>query len=253
MTSRTDAPRSAGIVIIGNEILCGRTRDTNSHWLSNRLHDLGIQVRCIITIPDEEDQIIRTVREFSNQHDYVLVTGGIGPTPDDVTRQAVAMAFDTELATDPDAERVMRERYRDRINSYRLEMARIPRGSTLIRNKSFAAPGFQIKNVYVFPGVPQLLAEMFDQIIPSLETGEFFERRIPAHIPESEFAQILFSTPQPLGISIGSYPTMHEDGSWTVAIIVSGNDALAVDETAGGIEHQLRELERSKGIDESNR
>jgi molybdopterin-biosynthesis enzyme MoeA-like protein len=133
---------------------------------------------------------------------------------------------------------------------YRLEMARLPEGSELIRNLSFAAPGFRIENVFVFPGVPQLMQEMFDQILPSLETAEIFERRIAAYLPESEFSQILYSLPSQPSVSVGSYPTMHDDGGWTVTIIISGYIRDAVDQVAGQVESQLRELERSKGINE---
>ena len=250
MSGKSKDPKSASIVIIGNEILCGRTLDTNSHWISKRLHGLGVCVRRIATVPDEEDKIAQTVRDFSQEYDYVIVTGGIGPTPDDVTRQAVASAFDRELTTNPEAERTIRERYGEKVNSYRLEMARLPKGSELLRNRSFAAPGFKIENVFVFPGVPQLMQEMFNQIIPCLETAEFFERKIPAHLPESEFAQVLYSAPAHPDVSIGSYPTMREDGSWTVTIVVWGYGRDAVDQVAGRLESQLRELERSKGINE---
>ena len=250
MTNRSKEPKSASIIVVGNEILCGRTLDTNSHWIAKKLYELGICVRRIVTIPDVEEKITQTVRDSSREHDYVIVTGGIGPTPDDVTRQAAAAAFNRGLATNPEAERIIRERYKENMNPYRLAMARLPEGSELIRNRSFAAPGFRIENVFVFPGVPQLMQEMFDQILPSLETTEFFERRIPAHLPESEFSQILYSLPNRPDVSIGSYPTMHDDGRWTVAIVVSGSSRDAVDEVAGQLEIQLRELERSKGINE---
>ncbi len=250
MSENRKSPKSASIIIVGNEILSGRTLDTNSHWIAKRLHRLGVHVRHIATIPDDEDKIAQTVRDSSLEHDYVIVTGGIGPTPDDVTRRAVALAFDRELTTNAEAERIIRKRYGEKTNSYRLEMARLPEGSELLRNHSFAAPGFQIENVFVFPGVPQLMQEMFDQIIPSLETAEFFERKIPAHLPESEFAQILYSTPDRENVSIGSYPAMQEDGSWTVTIVVSGCCEDVVDDVAGRLESQLRQLERSKGIHE---
>ena len=250
MTGKTKAPKSASIIVIGNEILCGRTPDTNSHWIAKKLYELGICVRCIATIPDVVEKIVQTVRDFSREYDYVIVTGGIGPTPDDVTRQAVAEAFNRRLDTNPEAERIIREHYGENMNPYRLEMARLPEGSELIRNVSFAAPGFRIENVFVFPGVPQLMQEMFDQILPSLETAEVFERRIPAYLPESEFSQILYSLPSLPEVSVGSYPTMHDDGTWSVTIIVSGHIRDAVDQVAGLLESQLRELERSKGINE---
>jgi len=249
MTNKSKGPRSASIIIVGDEILCGRTADTNSHWIAKRLYEQGIYVRYIVTIPDVEEEIAHTVRDFSREHDYVVVTGGIGPTPDDVTRQAVAVAFDRQLIINPEAERIIRNRYKENVNPYRLAMARLPEGSELIQNRSFAAPGFRLENVFVFPGVPQLMQQMFDQILPSLETGQFFERKIPAHLPESEFSHILYSLPNLPDVSVGSYPTMHDDGKWTVAVVVSGSRGDIVDEVARQVETQLRELERSKGID----
>lgn len=252
MSSFTASGRTASILIVGNEILAGRTTDTNSHWLCERLFALGISVGRIVTVPDEIEAIVQTVRDLSERTDYVIVTGGIGPTPDDVTRQAVALAFSRPLTTNPEAESIMRNTYRERINPFRLEMARLPEGSELIRNPSFAAPGFHIENVFVFPGVPQLMQEMFEQIVPRLETSAFYKREIAANLPESEFTQILYSTPIPPNVSVGSYPTMHEDGRWTVSLVVTGSDETAVQELAETLEAGLRELERSKGIRESN-
>ncbi len=248
MTNCSKEPKSASIIIVGNEILCGRTLDTNSHWIAKKLYELGIRVGCIATIADVEEKIAQTVRDLSREHDYVIVTGGIGPTPDDVTRQAVATAFNRGLATNPEAERIIRERYRENMNPYRLAMARLPEGSELIRNRSFAAPGFRIENVFVFPGVPQLMQEMFDEILPSLETTEFFEREIPAYLPESEFSQVLYSLPKRPDVSIGSYPKMHDDGRWTVTIVVSGSSRDAVDEVAGLLESRLGQLESGKRL-----
>ncbi len=248
----TSTGKSASIIIIGNEILCGRTADTNSHWLAGRLYRMGICVKRIVTIPDVEEEIVRTVHSLAPRYDYVIVTGGIGPTPDDVTRQAMATAFARNLVLNREAERAIRERCEGTINKYRLEMARLPEGSQLIPNLTLAAPGFRLENVFVFPGVPQLVREMFEQIVPWLQKCEVYEREIPANLPESEFSHILYSLADRPGVSVGSYPTLHDDGRWTVTIVVSGFDSDAVGEVAGHVEAQLDELQRSKHTYESS-
>nr|HDM59896.1 competence/damage-inducible protein A [Bacillota bacterium] len=146
----TSTGKSASIIIIGNEILCGRTADTNSHWIARRLYRMGICVKSIVTIPDVEEEIVRTVQAFAPTHDYVFVAGGIGPTPDDVTRQAIATAFARKLVLHPGAELAIRKRCEGAINEYKLEMARLPEGSQLIPNITLAAPGFRLGNVFVF-------------------------------------------------------------------------------------------------------
>ena len=244
----TSTGKSASIIIIGNEILCGRTADTNSHWIARRLYRMGICVKSIVTIPDVEEEIVRTVQAFAPMHDYVFVAGGIGPTPDDVTRQAIATAFARKLVLHPGAELAIRKRCEGAINEYKLEMARLPEGSQLIPNITLAAPGFRLGNVFVFPGVPQLVREMFEQIVPLLDKCEVYERQIPVELPESEFSHILYSLADRSDVSIGSYPTLHDDGRWTVRIIVSGFDSDAVEEVARQIEAQLGELRRSKHI-----
>jgi len=248
----TSEGKSASIIIVGNEILCGRTADTNSHWIARRFYQMGICVKSIVTIPDVEEEIVRAVQSLAPRHDYVVVAGGIGPTPDDVTRQAMATAFARKLVPDREAERAIRERCEGAINEYKLEMARLPEGSQLIPNLTLAAPGFRLENVFVFPGVPQLVREMFEQIVPLLEKCEVYEREIPANLPESEFAHILYSLADRPGVSVGSYPTLHDDGRWTVTIVVSGFDSDAVEEVAGQLEAQLGQLQRSKHIHESS-
>jgi len=240
------SPRTASILIVGNEILCGRTLDTNSHWLCSRLYGLGIRVRRKMTVADDVREIVEAVKLLRNGVDYVIVAGGIGPTPDDVTREAIARALGKRLVAHPEAERIIREHYRDRINAYRLQMARLPEGARLIRNPRFAAPGFWLENVFVFPGVPQLLREMFDSIIGHLQTARFYEQSFTTHLAESEFSSILYSEAAGPGVSIGSYPRMDDSGGWTVTIVVSGTDEGLVQRVASKLRERVSELERAR-------
>jgi len=242
----------ASIIIIGDEILSGRTADTNSHFLCKRLHELGIRVSRITTIPDKIQTIVETTRSYARRADYVLITGGIGPTPDDLTRQAIALAFNRQLVRHPEAERIVRDAYREKINHYRLEMTRLPKGAKLIKNPRLAVPGFIVENVFVFPGVPQLMREMFEQIAPQLREGRFYELKIATDLAESEFSEILHTLKPKPGVSVGSYPTLHEGGNWSVELVISGTDEAGVAETAGALETELRNLERSLLSNEFN-
>ena len=199
--------RTAQVLIIGNEILSGRTEDTNSHFLAKRLHDYGIKVTRIFVVPDETDAIVAAIRQNHQSSDYFFVAGGIGATPDDKTRKAVAVAMGTKLVRHPEVERRLREFYLDDVNEARLSMADLPEGALLIDNPLTKAPGFKVKNLYVFAGIPRLLQAMFQNIEVELETTPVFEREIFVPAGEGQITELLkVITAKYPDVELGSYP-----------------------------------------------
>jgi molybdenum cofactor synthesis domain-containing protein len=158
---------TACILIIGNEILSGRTQDENIAFLARGLNDCGIRLREARVIPDDSAVIVATVNEVRQRFDYVFTTGGIGPTHDDITAQSIADAFGVKLVLDPEAERLLISHYRrGDLNEARRRMAYVPEGAALLPNPISRAPGFRVGNVYVLPGVPSIMQGIFEQLRP---------------------------------------------------------------------------------------
>ncbi len=200
---------SAAVIIIGNEILSGRTQDANMPFLGKRLAELGINLLEATVIPDDEQTIINTVNRYRNNFTYVFTTGGIGPTHDDITSASVAKAFNVILEIHPEALRYLENYYEPgTINDARLKMAYVPAGAILIRNPISAAPGFQIENVFVLPGVPEIMQSMFDGMTDRLTGGPpLLTRTISTNLRESTLASGLgIIQEQYSDVAIGSYP-----------------------------------------------
>ena len=164
---------TAGVIIIGDEILSGRTKDTNANFIAKQLIKIGVKLSKIIVIPDEREIIIKTVIEFHKKYTYVFTTGGIGLTHDDITSESIAKAFKKKYVTDSRILKIFDEYYpKGKLNEGRIKMARIPAGCELIINPLTAAPGFRINNVYVLPGVPEIMKKMFRSLINNLKKGK---------------------------------------------------------------------------------
>ena len=163
---------SAGIIVIGDEILSGRTHDTNSNFIAKRLIDSGIQLDEIKIIHDDQGAIIKNILDFHKKYTYVFTTGGIGPTHDDITSESVALAFNQKYVFHDDAYKILEKYYpKGQFNEGRKKMAKMPEYAKLILNPLTAAPGFSIKNVYVLPGVPDIMNKMFINLLENLEKG----------------------------------------------------------------------------------
>lgn len=230
--------KTAGLIIIGNEILSGRTQDTNTKTIALRLGEIGVQLTEVRVIPDIIDTIIGTVQHFSKTYDYVFTTGGIGPTHDDKTAEAVARAFDKELFQHPDALSVLIAHYggAEHMNDGRVKMTFVPRGATLIGNPVSSAPGFKIENVHVMAGVPKIMEGMLNNIIPTLEGGDIIKsRQLVVRKPESAIAHHLQDIESQFQIDVGSYPR-YRDGEPEVTIILRGRDEDVLDEALQKLE-----------------
>ena len=168
---------TAAVLIIGDEILSGRTKDTNLNTLARFLTALGIDLKEARTVGDTRSQIIDAVRTLSGGHDYLFTTGGIGPTHDDITADCVAEAMGVALPENDEAMAILERRYGDELNDARRRMARIPEGGSLIANPVTDAPGFQIGNVFVMAGVPKIMTAMLDDVAPRLRVGAITHAR----------------------------------------------------------------------------
>ena len=186
---------TAALIIIGDEILSGRTADVNLRYIAGRLNSIGVRLAEARVVADKQDAIVAAVNECRQAYDYVMTTGGIGPTHDDITAAAIAAAFGRRLIRNPEIVAILEDAYRDsemELNEARLSMANTPEGATLIDNPVSGAPGFQVENVFVFAGVPKIMQAMFESMIHRLTGGEpLRERSVVVDIGQQEFHQHL--------------------------------------------------------------
>ncbi|MFP1129556.1 competence/damage-inducible protein A [Asticcacaulis sp. W401b] len=235
MTVNTENP-TAAVIIIGDEILSGRTQDTNVNTLARFLGALGIDLIEVRMIHDDAPQIVRTLNELRSAVDYVFTTGGIGPTHDDITADCVAQAFGVTIAEREDALKILLDRYGGdarllNVNSRR--MARIPEGASLILNPVSGAPGFQIENVFVMAGVPRIMAGMLNDVAPRLRQGEQVQARTvkATFVPESLAADILSALDKHYpDLSLGSYPFGIFPDEFGTQLVIRGRNREALDE-----------------------
>ena len=203
---------NASVIIIGNEILSGRTLDQNSNFIAKRCSEIGISVEEVRVIPDLEIKIIKSVKTLSKKYDNVFVTGGIGPTHDDITANSVAIAFKKKLILNKVAKKLLIQYYSHtniKLNASRMKMAYLPSRSTLILNPVSAAPGFKIKNVWVMAGVPKIMQAMFlTGVEPKLKKGKITKTKsVKVDKAEGDIAKILETINNEFkAINIGSYP-----------------------------------------------
>jgi molybdenum cofactor synthesis domain-containing protein len=220
---------TACVLIIGNEILSGRTQDTNIAYIAQGLNQVGVTLREARVIPDVAEVIIATVNEMRAKFDYVFTTGGIGPTHDDITAESIARAFGVPWTLHPEAHELLVARYRQQgveLNEARLRMAHTPEGATLIHNPVSGAPGFRIGNVFVMAGIPRVMQGMFDSAKQELRGGRpVLSRSIACHLPEGLIAKGLGEIQGRYpDLDIGSYP-FYRTGAFGTSLVVRGRDA----------------------------
>ena len=223
----SDTNPTACLLVIGNEVLSGRTQDANIRFLATRLGEIGMPLREVRVIPDVAETIITTVNECRARFDQVFTTGGIGPTHDDITSECVAAAFGVPCEKHPEAWALMEGRYEPgQFNAARQRMATMPRGATLIRNQVSVAPGFTIGNVHVMAGVPRIMQAMFDALAPTLKGGQPVQSRAvyALGLMEGSVAEGLSAIQATYPtVDLGSYPFYRPEGNG-VAIVAKGTD-----------------------------
>lgn len=235
---------SAGVLVIGNEILSGRTRDENLTYLALGLNAIGVQVREARMIPDDEDVIVNAVNFARETYDYVLTTGGIGPTHDDITSACIARAFKVPFGRNSRAEAILRSFYRPGdITEERLSMADMPEGAILIDNPVSHAPGFQLDNVFVLPGVPRIMRDMFEGMKHRLSGGDpMLSISITSHLPEGRFAGPLGRLQQKFpDVDMGSYPFFRNRVPGA-NLVLRCPDRNRLEAAADGVRRMIRDL-----------
>lgn len=227
-TGQSQDPVTAALLVIGEEILSGRTRDENISYVAAYLTRVGIVLREVRVVADQETEIVAAVNEMRRRFAYVFTTGGIGPTHDDVTTDAIAKAFEVEVAVHDEAVAAMRQHYRDTdLTPARLRMARIPKGAKIIHNAISRAPGFMLENVIVMAGVPRIMQVMLDEVIPRLAKGSPMQARsVRVDAAEGDVAAPLaaLQLAHP-DVQIGSYPFFRQDQLGTY-VVLRGTDEI---------------------------
>jgi molybdenum cofactor synthesis domain-containing protein len=236
---------TAALAVIGDEILSGRTQDRNVAQVATWLNEQGIRLAEVRIVPDDAARIVQTLKELRARHDYLFTTGGIGPTHDDITVDAIAEAFGVPVVIHPEARSVLEEYYRGRpggLNEARLRMARVPEGAELVFNPSTAAPGVKLGNVYILAGVPHIAASMLEALTGKIEGGKpMVSVTVGARAAESEVADLLRETEAAHpGVAIGSYP-FFRDGGYGSNFVIRSEDGELARECGDALAERLRE------------
>ena len=242
---------NASIVIIGNEILSGRTKDTNTNTLALWLNSLGVTLQEVRVVPDKEETIVKTINEIRKKNNYVFTTGGIGPTHDDITAQSISKAFNVKYEINKEAYEILKKYYKpNEFNEGRQKMAKTPAKARLILNPTSGAPGFIIENVYCLPGVPSILKSMLGGLKNEISGGKpVISYTINLKTVESEIAKPLtIVQDQNKDVEIGSYP-FFKAGNLGVAIVLRSEEQSKID----NCNSQILEFVKKKKIEIANR
>ena len=235
---------TAAVMIIGDEILSGRTQDTNLNFIAKYLGTYGVDLAEARVVPDLKDEIITALNFLRAKYDYVITTGGIGPTHDDITADCVAEAFGVELYEHPEIIEMMQSRWQGELNAARRRMARVPVGGSLVKNAVQGPPGFQIENVFVLAGVPMVMRGMMDDVVPRLRTGAVVIARTVRVEGAGEgviaepLANLAKAHPD---LSIGSYPFFGPQG-YGSNLVVRGRDGELVERTVVDLMEALADI-----------
>jgi molybdenum cofactor synthesis domain-containing protein len=235
---------TAGILVIGDEILSGRTKDRNIGYIAEYLTTIGIDLREVRVVADDEAAIIEALNALRIRYTYVFTTGGIGPTHDDITADCVAKAFGVAIDYDPRAVALLKERYAamgTELNEARMRMTRMPKGAELVPNNVSAAPGFWIGNVIVMAGVPSIMQAMLDAVAPKLRTGiKMLSETVRADCREgdvgTELGEVAKTHPE---VMIGSYPFVDDLRGPNTNIVVRGRDPARIADAKAAVEDML--------------
>jgi len=216
--------RTAGIIVIGNEILSGKVVDSNSPFLARELRSLGVTLLRILTIPDDVETIAAAVREFHPTYDVVFTSGGVGPTHDDVTMEGVARGLDRRVIRHPAIEGRLREYLKDKVNAARLKMAEVPEGSELIVDARLGFPTVKCENIYILPGIPEILEQKFAALRERFTAAPYFLRTVYTRESEGTIAEHLNATLAAFpDLLLGSYPKM-ADPEYAVKLTLESKD-----------------------------
>jgi molybdenum cofactor synthesis domain-containing protein len=239
---------TAALLVIGDEILSGRTKDKNIGYVAEYLTNIGIDLKEVRVVPDEEPEIVAALNALRARYNYVFTTGGIGPTHDDITADAVAKAFGVPIDYDPRVVEILRARLVQTggvMNEARMRMARLPAGAELVLNKISAAPGFRIGNVIVMAGIPQVMQAMLEYVTPQLKTGaKMLSETVRADCREGDIGTELgaVAAAHP-GVVIGSYPFMDEKRAANAHVVMRSRDSQKLAAAKAAVEAMLARVQ----------
>jgi molybdenum cofactor synthesis domain-containing protein len=215
---------TAVIIIIGDEILAGDVVDTNSHWLAKELRKLGVNTRLFLTLPDDINIVVDFIKHVKNRYDFIFVAGGIGPTPDDITREAIAKVFDVELEVNSDLVDIIKTFFKQELDDKELSMAYLPKGSNIIYDNEKRIFAFHIENIYILPGIPYLLHNIFPIIKERFRTSPIYSLEMLTSKFETEFSDLMKDTKEKFpDVSIGSYPNYNGE-NYSVKLVFKSRD-----------------------------
>ena len=238
----SDQPITAAILVIGDEILSGRTKDKNIGYIAEYLTAIGVDLREVRVVPDDEEEIVAALNALRHRYTYIFTTGGIGPTHDDITAECVAKAFGVPIDYDPRAVALLKQRFQGPdLNEARMRMTRIPDGADLVTNKVSLAPGFWIGNVIVMAGVPTIMQAMLDEVGPKLKTGkQMLSDSVRADAREgdigTELGEVAKAHPD---VTIGSYPFFDDKSGPNTNVVVRSRDAAKLAAAKTAVERML--------------
>lgn len=243
----SDTKVTAAALAIGDELLSGRTRDKNIGHLAHTLTSIGVTLQEVRIVQDEEDEIVAALNALRQKYDYVFTSGGIGPTHDDITAEAISKAFDLPCIYEDKAMQLLSKHYASKdleFTDARKRMARMPQGATHIDNPVSKAPGFNIGNVYVMAGVPKVFEAMLSNVVPTLKTGQkLISKSIACQHGEGVIGTLLSNIQKENPhVSIGSYPIFGDDGSFSTELIIRGIDPVVLEKAAQDVETMLTDL-----------
>jgi molybdenum cofactor synthesis domain-containing protein len=247
--SKPNAHVTAAMLVIGDEILSGRTKDKNIGHIAEYLTQIGIELREVRVVPDLMDEIVSAINALRGRYTYLFTTGGIGPTHDDITADAVACAFGVPLEFDPRAVAMLRERFSEAdLNEARMRMARIPQGADLIANPVSKAPGFVMGNVIVMAGVPSIMHAMLDIVAPTLKTGtKVLSETVRADLREGDLGQAFGVVAKTYpDVMFGSYPFWDEGGQPNTNLVIRARDAARLAAGKAAVEAMIAELKAAR-------
>lgn len=233
---------TAAILVIGDEILSGKTEESNARFLIRELRELGVALKLIMVVPDDVEQIAKVLSQLSSDYTYVFTSGGVGPTHDDVTLAGVSRAFSIPIVRHPELERLIRSCFEDKVDDKHLLMANVPEGSQLITGDGLKWPVLVYRNVYILPGVPRFFREKFTAIREQFRNACFYLRMI--YTLEDEFAiagHLQTVAEQYRSVSIGSYPCFDQESDYKVKITIESKDKESVEQAFNQLCLLLRE------------
>lgn len=236
---------TAGLLVIGDEILSGRTKDKNIGYLAEYLTNIGIDLKEVRVVADDEPAIVEALNALRRRYTYVFTTGGIGPTHDDITADCVAKAFGVSIDYDPRAVAIMQERFAgSELNEARMRMTRIPAGADLVPNKISKAPGFWIGNVIVMAGVPSIMQAMLDEVAPKLQTNaKMLSETVRADLREGDIGTELGEIAKAhADVSIGSYPFFDEQRGPNTNVVLRSRDPQKLAAAKAKVEEMLQQV-----------